>query len=334
MTTIVDYANASAQATYNQAMVDLERDKFYNLSAYQKETLALQKAQDAWTKAYQTATLTGQLNGSPTMDYTQMIASLTGQYDGKDTIAWQSQQKQNALNEAATTGYYNGQATLARQNAENQTAMEYLNLLGSLSGPSNYFKYLKVLNGTPNGFSDLVNAAAGKYTMSDYGGANPTATTSGRSVNSLVGDVNNGGSATLAEYKKALSGGGVYRSGGNGGAYIPEGNINDGSIGNYNFETRAMPEGSLNSDAFEYNKALSGSGASYNGGNSSRSTGSNLPIPSQINNENWNAMSPSQQELLLGAYEDQGWNKDDVLALFKKSLPKYSGPASGTVSLS
>jgi hypothetical protein len=34
-------------------------------------------------------------------------------------------------------------------------------------------------------------------------------------------------------------------------------------------------------------------------------------------------MAPSQQQMLLGMYEAQGWDKNDVTALYNQQLPKY-----------
>jgi hypothetical protein len=57
-----------------------------------------------------------------------------------------------------------------------------------------------------------------------------------------------------------------------------------------------------------------------------------LPLPNQIAPQTWANLAPSQQQLLLGAYEAQGWNKDDVQALLAQSLPRYASnaPSAGT----
>jgi hypothetical protein len=61
----------------------------------------------------------------------------------------------------------------------------------------------------------------------------------------------------------------------------------------------------------------------------------NLPAPNQIAAQSWKNMAPSQQQMLLGAYESQGWHKPDVQALYEQSLPKYAGnaPSAGTFKL-
>ena len=163
-------ANQAAQQAYLNARLEFEKYQYSNLSAYQKEQLAQQKAQQAWTEKYQTSMLTGTLDGVDTLQkqlqQSQIAlntADTTGYYNGSPTMA--REQMQGNL-----TGYYNGQATLGREQMQNQTALGYLNLLGSLRGPQNYFQYMKVLNGTPGGMRDLVNAAAGQYALPGYGG--------------------------------------------------------------------------------------------------------------------------------------------------------------------
>src|SRR5262249_43528713 len=58
----------------------------------------------------------------------------------------------------------------------------------------------------------------------------------------------------------------------------------------------------------------------------------NLPSPNQIAPQAWNAFAPSQKQMLLGMYEANGWNKDDVTALYNQSLSKYgtNTPTAGT----
>jgi hypothetical protein len=60
---------------------------------------------------------------------------------------------------------------------------------------------------------------------------------------------------------------------------------------------------------------------------------SNLPKPNQISADAWNSYTDSQKKMLLGMYENQGYNVNDVQDLYKQSLPKYSYSGSGTVKL-
>ncbi|RPJ72317.1 MAG: hypothetical protein EHM24_09560 [Acidobacteria bacterium] len=61
----------------------------------------------------------------------------------------------------------------------------------------------------------------------------------------------------------------------------------------------------------------------------------NLPPPSQIAPQNWNAMTDSQRKLLLGMYEQTGWNMTDALQQYQASLPKFGSqtPQAGQVRL-
>jgi hypothetical protein len=54
-----------------------------------------------------------------------------------------------------------------------------------------------------------------------------------------------------------------------------------------------------------------------------------LVAPNQMAPQTWNALQPSQQQMLLGIWESQGYNKDDAQNLFNQSLPKY-GASSAT----
>jgi len=60
-----------------------------------------------------------------------------------------------------------------------------------------------------------------------------------------------------------------------------------------------------------------------------------LPLPNQIAPQTWANLAPSQQQLLIGAYEAQGWHPQDVLSLFSQSLPRYAtnAPMAGTFRL-
>jgi hypothetical protein len=57
-----------------------------------------------------------------------------------------------------------------------------------------------------------------------------------------------------------------------------------------------------------------------------------LVAPNQMAPQTWNALTPSQQQMLLGTWESQGYSKDDAQALFNQSLPKYATQSSGAGS--
>lgn len=154
------------------------------------------------------------------------------------------------------TGSYNGQQTLASRAEQNQTSLGYLNLLSRLRGPADMFQYLKVLNGTPGGIRDVVNAASGAYRMPTTGGGAAPQVTQGASLDTLLNQMNDP---------------------------------------NYGQEGQNL----------------------------------NLPLPNQINALALQRMTPSQQQSLLAAYEAAGYNPNDVLAIFRNSMPQYAGASSG-----
>jgi len=60
-----------------------------------------------------------------------------------------------------------------------------------------------------------------------------------------------------------------------------------------------------------------------------------LVAPNQMAPQTWNALTPSQQQMLLGTWESQGYTKEDAQALFNQSLPKYAAgaPSAGQFKL-
>src|SRR5215471_2742931 len=77
----------------------------------------------------------------------------------------------------------------------------------------------------------------------------------------------------------------------------------------------------------------------YGGGNTGQQQLQNmqntLVAPNQMAPQTWNALAPSQQQMLLGVWESQGYSQDDAKALFQQSLPKYAtgAPAGGSFRL-
>lgn len=55
-----------------------------------------------------------------------------------------------------------------------------------------------------------------------------------------------------------------------------------------------------------------------------------LPNPNQINLSNWSKMMPTQQKLLLSAYEGQGWDTNDVLKQIQQASPVGATGGGGT----
>src|SRR5438270_7201 len=90
-------AQQYAQAAYQQA-----------LAAGYPETIAIQKAQEAWTEKYQSAQLLGTLNGQDTLAKISQQAALTGMYNGNPT------EDARQFN-VTQSGLLNGAPTVAEQ---------------------------------------------------------------------------------------------------------------------------------------------------------------------------------------------------------------------------
>jgi hypothetical protein len=60
-----------------------------------------------------------------------------------------------------------------------------------------------------------------------------------------------------------------------------------------------------------------------------------LVAPNQLAPQTWNSLAPSQQQMLLGIWESQGYSQEDAKNLFQQSLPKYatSTPTTGAFRL-
>jgi hypothetical protein len=231
----VTLANNAAQIAYNNARLQqLEIPQFQALSQQAKDQLAFDKAKEAWSQTFQQA--------NADVANKNATANITGTFDGQPTLAAQTQQ----------------------QTAANQ----YLTLLSTLRGPANAFQYAKTLQGTPQGLTDIVNSAAGRYQL---GGAPSGAVAAPASLNNLLSDVNNPG---------------AVMNGGPGGA-------------------------PLDPNALK------------------------LPAASQIDSRAYNAMLPTQRDLLWGAYE-YGLGPSgpmipaDAQTAYANSLPKYAPPTTGS----
>lgn len=238
------------------------------------QRLAIEAAQQAWTKEYQTALLTGELNGTETEANRQAVAGITGFYNGAPTMAreqqtfqQQMQQVANDLAAAGLLGTYQGQQTLAAKAQEfsqqfqqtthqDQTALALMGLQAQLQGPRNWANYQSTFSSTPQGLQDVMAAFSGRYQLPTGSGAASSAQGGQQSVAGLSGDI--------------LSG--TYGQG------------NGAALGN----------------------------------------------PRQADLQNWARMQPSQREMVLGKYENQGWYGPDVENLIKGAAPKYSGPQTGS----
>jgi hypothetical protein len=58
-----------------------------------------------------------------------------------------------------------------------------------------------------------------------------------------------------------------------------------------------------------------------------------LTNPYQADVRNWSRMQPSQREMILGKYENQGWYGDDFQNMLNSAAPKYAGAQGGSYNL-
>lgn len=137
------------------------------------QRIALEEARDAWNKTYQTASLSGQLNG-------------------QDTMAMQQQKFAQGISEAGVTGMYNGQKTMQQIAQENQEAQALLALQAQMQGPRNWAAYQRTFGATPQGLKDVMAAYMGRYQLPTGQGAQNTAQGGQQSVAGLGGDILSG----------------------------------------------------------------------------------------------------------------------------------------------
>src|SRR5215831_15862948 len=283
------------------------------------------------------------LQGQQTQaDIAQNWSNMFGQYyapgtapaQGAQTQAAQQAALQNAATVAGLTGMYTapgaggpGTQTLAGQNQywnqafqqqqfaaqqqqlQQQNAQSYLQLLASLRGPADWAKYQQVLGSTPGGMRDLAAAAMGQYIPG--GGATTGVQPQAASLNSIYAQIQ--GSPNTYAYPGQ-----------------PQGDMMGWQSSPQSGQAwgTGIGVGQQGTTADQQLQAT-GNGTNMYGAQSQQY---NLPAPNQIAPQSWNNMAPSQQQMLLGQYEAQGWDKNDVLALRNQALPKYASnsPTAGT----
>jgi len=219
---------------------------------------------------------------------------------GTQTLAGQQQQWQQAFD---TTQFQAQQAQLAQQNA-----LAYLQQLANLRGPADWAKYQQVLGSTPGGMRDLYSAAMGQYIPG--GGA-----TTGQQPQAV----------DLNTMQQQIAGGGQSYAQNQGGYTNPQGGAPSWGSGYQTQQPSGQTWGSgigvgPSGTSPQQLQQAQGGGTNMYG---------NLPAPNQISSQAWNNFTPSQQQLLLGQYEAQGYDKNDVQALYNQSLPKYANNSPG-----
>lgn len=275
---------------------------------------------------------------APTMAMQALYGSNAAPGANQQTLEAQNQYFNQAAKESDITGWYNapsstaqtganptpgqGQQTLAAQgqywkqafdqSQANQTNTQaYLSQLANLRGPADWAKYQQVLGATPNGMRDLYSAAMGQYVPG--GGATTGYQPQAADLNTMQQQIGGQGYGYANGYTAQP-----------GQPQMPQTGQMQG-----NNQTWGSGIG-------VGQQAPTGAQAQQGMGNGTNAYGANqqynLPAPNQISNQSWNNMAPSQQQMLYGMYEANGWDKTDVEALRNQSLPKYAqnGATAGT----
>lgn len=276
-------ADQAARLTYQSWQMRVGDEQLAMQKAQEAWTRTFQETQQAWQQQYQTAGLTGQLGAQDTLaklqqEFNQRMAQaqleiaqagLTGTYQGQRTLDAIQQEFQQRATEAGLTGRYNGQETqqaqqqrwqqgFQEQSLGQQGALSLLGLQSQLQGPRDVFRYQQLNANTPGGLKDMLAGLAGRYNFAGSGFQGTP------------------GPATLQSRTQDLLAGGQQ-----------------------------------------------GTGAPPAGGQDGQGQFA-LPSPNQVNLANWSRMSPSQQQMTLGAYESQGYYGGDVEEALRRAAPRYA----------
>ena len=214
------------------------------------------------------------------------VAGLTGTYTAPGATGAGTQTLAGQQQQWAQN--YQQQQFYAQQaQQQQQNTLSYLQMLSNLRGPADWAKYQQVLGSTPGGMRDLAAAAMGQYIPG--GGATTGVQPQAANLNSMYAQVQ--GSPNTYEYPQQ------------------------------NQQTWGSGIGvGVNQTTPAQQTQATGNGTNMYGGQQQQY---NLPAPNQISSQAWNNFTPSQQQMMLGQYESQGWDKGDVQALYNQSLPKY-----------
>jgi len=346
-----DYANLTAtQMVLNSAQAKANQAYLNSRLQLDNDTLAFQKATQAFNETIATAQQTGMFNGQPTQaaltNWAQLYGTAQAPTPGQETLASQLQTANqlgtyngqqtlaSQLQQANMLGTYQGQQTLAANQQQfgqwaqaqqlsqtqwqqqQQAAQAYMQMMAGLRGPADYAQYQKVLGSTPQGMTDLVRAAAGQY-MPGGGattGVAPTPVTMQSFYNSLTG----GQQPSTQQMMQ-----GFQQPGGQTQAAQP-------AAGMAWDPTQA--QGAWNAGANPQLQQYQGANAPGGTQQNAQATMSSLVAPNQMAPQTWANLTPSQQQMLLGTWESQGYTQDDAKALFSQSLPKYASQSSGAGS--
>ena len=290
-------ANNAAQAAYNQGMLKYNNDR-----------LAFDMATQAFNQAISAAGLTGMYQGNPTIPAMQSYANLFGTWgvptQGQQTLGAQQQgfNQQQALAQMYGQYYAPGQTPTAgmttqaaQQQAWNQQMDAQKQALAQWSAQQSAAQeYLKMMAGL-RGPADWIQ-------YQKVLGATP------RGLQDLAaaaaGQYIPGGGATTGVQPQAVT---------------LQSFVNSATGGQLGNQQSGAPAGSM---------------APPMGSNADQTTAfqNSLVAPNQMAPQTWANLTPSQQQMLLGTWESQGYTQDDAKALFTQQLPKYARQSVGAGS--
>jgi hypothetical protein len=238
------------------------------------------------------------------------------------TLAGQQQQFQQGLDTQ--------KERLAEWQAQQTAAQNYMTMMAGLRGPADWAKYQQVLGATPGGTQDLVRAAAGQYIPGGGAttGVQPTPVSMNSFYTQLTGTAPGGGF-------QSQPGGQQFQTQGQTGL-VPGTAPGQMPLGGQQFQTQGGAQAPMSWDqAMAANPQYAQQGApdtsqlnaQLNQTPKNQLQFNTLVAPNQMAPQTWNALQPSQQQMLLGVWESQGYSKDDAQNLFNQSLPKYAAPA-------
>ena len=249
-------------------------------------------------------------------------AGVNGPQAGQQTQAAQQQQWQQGF---------------SQEQLNQQATQSYLQLLSSLQGPADYGKYLNVLGSTPGGLQGMVSAAAGNYIP---GTGSTGQSPQGQTLQNLVGAASGqGGGGIGANAQQFQTGQWTGQQ------------AQPGQAGQQNMDWTAQPGqgqrqaglpnggnapgGGLQAQNWTLGSGQGGS-ASPGGMNYQNymAAAQGLPAPNQIAPQAFGNMTPSQQQMMGGMYQQLGYYGPDINAMYQQSLPKYAaGSAAGGMKL-
>jgi hypothetical protein len=293
--------NALASIAASQAADQAARQAFVMWQMRSgDEQLAMQKAQAEWSRVFQ--------------EKQQEAASL-GTYNNQDTLAklnqefqQRMQQSQLELSRAGMLGSLEGQKTLAALNQEYQQRVQAAGLSGQWDGQDTVaYQQQKFAQ-------DLANRQLAASQQQNQAG-NALALLAQQSALQ--------GPRSWAQYQalnQNTPGGLRDMLAGFAGQYGFAGSVGSGTPGAATLQSRTqdlLSGGNLGSGGQPQM-------AQPSAGGTPQQNGFALPAPNQINLANYANATPSQREMLLGAFESQGYWGPDVEAQIRQSAPRYA----------